>query len=318
MAFINLKMTRNRSIGVLLAAIGILSSPVCSAYWGAVGHNDHSDMEHEYPYVKNSLDEQMRLLRASKMTWYRTSCQSTNCAALISAAAAHGINILKSLGIKPDADMDEAANYSRAYTFAVAQGAKYNYAFKFFEASNELDNWVGMVGDGSARSQYSQARYLQARGTIRGLVDGLHAANSSAKVVVDDAGWCHYGFLQMLWEDGVRWDVTGFHWYSDQGNIEHAGCNNANVLAKHAAFGPPVWITEFNYKVSHATPDANGTAAWMGEFIAQLQSVASTYKLQVAFAYELFDESNLSGPNGHYGIYTSDAVAKYSIASMIK
>jgi hypothetical protein len=316
-----LRRARATLICALISAVGTLSSSISPAAtvntafgWGAVGHNDYATYDLTKSYSAISLPAQMQLLTSSGMSWYRTNCQSISCPQLISAAAASGIKVLKSTGLVPDPTLDEAANYSRAYSFAVSDG--HNQSFKYYEAGNELDNWVGMVGDGSARAQYSVPRYLQARGFVRGMIDGLHSANPGAKVVVADAGWCHYGFLEMLWQDGVQWDITGVHWYSDQGNIEHAGCNATNVAAKHAAFGLPVWITEYNAKIANSDPVAQ--AAWLSTFITQIKSIATTYDIQAAFVYELLDESNLTGPNSHYGMFHADGSPKIAIGAMIK
>ncbi|MDP9090786.1 MAG: glycoside hydrolase family protein [Pseudomonadota bacterium] len=281
--------------------------------WGAVGHNDRLSWGSEYPYNKISLQQQMHFLTAAGMNWYRTSCESANCNDLINAANSNGISILKSINLRPDATADEAGNYARAYSYAVAEGNYHNFAFTYFEASNELDNWVGMTGDGSGRSQYDPHRYHQARGLIRGLIDGIHSTDAAAKVLVDDAGWCHYGFLQMLWEDGVRWDITAVHWYSDQGDIEHAGCKGANVAAIHASFGRPVWVTEFNYKEL-------GTAAatWIPSFMSQIRGAASNYRIEAAFVYELLDEPSLQGLEAHFGILDQNGNAKAQFQAVAK
>ena len=306
----------------LISAVGALSSSVGAAAtvntqfgWGAVGHNEYNSYDMTKPYSKIPVTEQMKLLTSTGMSWIRTNCQSISCPQVISAAAASGVTVLKSTGGTPDATLDEAGNYAAAYSFAISGG--HNQSFKYYEAGNELDNWVGgNGGDGSTRAQYNAARYLQARGFVRGLIDGLHAANPGAKVVVADAGWCHYGFLDMLWQDGVQWDITGVHWYSDQGNIEHAGCNKTNVAAKHAAFGLPVWITEYNAKIADSDPVLQ--AAWISGFITQIKSVATTYNIQAAFVYELLDESNLTGPNSHYGVFYGDGSPKIAIGPMVR
>ena len=287
-------------------------------HWGVVGHDDHDIYDNTYVYNKNSFEEQMHLITGSSMSWLRTSCNSASCNKLLTTAEAGGVQILKSIEMSPDSKLDEEANYKRAYASGVTEGSAYVYGFKYFEAGDELDNWVGMKGDGSQRSQYVESRYLQARGFVRGMIDGIHSVDASAKVLVDDAGWCHYGFLRMLWDDGVRWDITAFHWYNNEGNIEKAGCNNANVAQIHAAFGPPVWITEYNSNTAVSKNDPVAEGAWIGTFIAQLRTVAPKYNIQAAFAYELFDEPNLVSPISHYGIFYANGSPKFAIGPMIK
>lgn len=279
-------------------------SQAAEVRWGAVGHSNWVNFGPSYAYNKVPIDRQMQLLAVSGLGWYRTSCVTANCQELINSAKSNGIQLLKASGGKPDTSLSEAGNYERAYSIGVSEAKLLNSAFRYFEAGNELDDWVGLKGDGSAREQYNAQRYLQARGFVKGLIDGIHSANASAQVMVDDAGWCHYGFLQMLWEDGVRWDITAFHWYSDQGNFEHTGCgNHANAAAIHAAFGLPVWITEFNSKAAAASNDPEAEAVWIAAFMNQVHSVADKYGIQGAFVYELLDEPNLSGMESHLGIF---------------
>ncbi len=269
--------------------------------WGAVGHDDKPNLGPGYSYNRQSLDRQMQLLTAAGLHWYRTGCVDKGCADLLAAAQKAGVSILRGIALWPDGHTDESGNYKRAYKYGSDLAREYPQ-FQYFEASNEVDNWVGMKGDGSSRSQYNQDRYPQARGLIKGLIDGVHAGNPSAKVLVDDAGYCHYGFLKALWEDGIRWDITAFHWYADQGNIEKARCNAANVAAIHASFGPPVWITEFNSNIAARDNDDTEAQQWLSEFVAQMFGVARKYKIEGVFVYELLDEPNLPGEQGHYGI----------------
>jgi hypothetical protein len=109
----------------------------------------------------------------------------------------------------------------------------------------------------------------------------------------------------------VRWDITAFHWYSDQGNFEHAGCHNgANVAAIHAAFGLPIWITEYNSKAAATSNDPVAEATWISAFVTQVYSVAGTYGIEGAFVYELLDEPNLSGMESHFGIFDGNGKQK--------
>ena len=305
--------TRRITIGIALLGIGMANlqtsvAETTTVSWGVVGHNDRPATTNLDPYNKIPLQQQFRLLNELGADWYRTSCMPNKCAALLAAAKAARINILDSIIYSPDAAVDEASNYSYAYGHAAGIAKFFGSSVTVYETGNELDDWVHMTGDGSQRSQYNPQRYLQARGAIRGMIDGIHSVNPSAKTIVDDAGWCHYGFLQMLWADGVRWDITGVHWYGNEGNIEEAGCNKANVAEIHASFGKPVWITEFNFKPLQATDDP--AAAWIISFVHQIQRVANKYNIQTAFAYELFDEPDLSLTEDRFGIRNSDGSVK--------
>ena len=297
-------------LGLLFASASFAGDDP-SVRWGAVGHSEWVKFGPGYAYNKIPIKQQMQLLKLAGLGWYRTSCVPSNCDDLVNYAQASGIQILKAIGGTPDATASEASNYSHGYSIGVSEAANEKSAFTYFEAGNELDDWVGMNGDGSGRGQYNVQKYPQARGYIRGLIAGIHSVNAAAQVLVDDAGWCHYGFLQMLWEDGVRWNITAFHWYSNQGNFEHAGCGNgANVASIHAAFGLPTWITEYNSKAAATSNDPLAEATWISAFMNQVYSVGSKYRIEAAFVYELLDEPNLKGMESHFGIFDGNGNQK--------
>jgi len=286
--------------------------------WGAAGHNDRMSLGSNSTYNVISINQQMQLLKAAGLTWYRTACEPADCSLLVSAAEANGINLLFVLEPRPDATQSESANYTLGYQFALSISSAYVGKIKYYEASSELDVWTGLTGsyDGSQRSQYNQTRYALARGFTKGMVDGIHAGDPSAQALVGDTGWCHYGFLQALWADGVRWDVTTFYWYAAQGNVEHAGCNGANVAAIHASFGLPVWITEFNSDTAAKTNDQAGAASWVNQFMGQIDGIASSYRIRGAFAYELLDEPSQQGLEAHFGLFNADGTPKPVVSKM--
>ncbi len=280
--------------------------------WGATGHDDRWARGPEYIYNRAPIAEQLHLLTAAGLTAYRTGCGNGACGNLPNQANELGVTVLAVLELKPDQGLGEQENYKRGYAYGLDSAERYSDNVRYFEAGNELDVWTGIHGDGSNRSHYNYDRYIQARGLIKGLIDGVHAAKPSAMVMVDDAGWCHYGFLQLLWEDGLRWDITAFHWYSNQGNIERAGCNSANVAAIHASFHRPVWITEFNSNIAVTAPK------WLSAFVAQIRDVAPKYDIRAAFVYELLDEPNLKGMEANFGIVDQNGIPKETFSALVQ
>ncbi|MDD5320823.1 MAG: glycosyl hydrolase [Methylococcales bacterium] len=283
--------------------------------WGAVGHNDRPT-DNQYPYNAISLSRQVALLKEAGLRAYRSGCTEQTCSELVTILSRNGMIFLRSIELRPDDKLDEHANYGRGYHHAFNEASKYRGKIKFYEASNELDTWTKMLADGAEGIQYNPIRYHKARGFLKGLVDGIHKADPEAKVLVDNAGWCHYGFLNSLWEDGLRWDITAVHWYSDHGNIEKAGCRNANVAKIHASFGKPIWITEFNKKSSVTEDDQEAAAVWISDFMNQINRIAPKYNIQAAFVYELFDEPTLTGGEQFYGILNHNGKPKAFLHSL--
>lgn len=278
--------------------------------WGVVGHNDRPDRGRAYPYNFFSVSEQMDMASTAGLNAYRAGCLAGTCERLIEETEKRGMIFLRSIEMRPDAKLTPEENYRRGYNHGFKEAQNYTGRIKYYEASNELDNWTKMVGDGSHKLMYNPFRYVRAREFLRGLVDGIHAGDKEARVLIDNAGWCHYGFLKALWADGVRWDITAFHWYSDQGSIERAGCQSANIAEIHASFGKPIWITEYNYRPKKDGYDQEEAGKWISAFINQVKTIAPKYNIQAAFIYELFDEPDEGGSEKHYGIIKEDGEKK--------
>lgn len=237
---------------------------------------------------------------------------------IVPAALAAGITPVVLIEAPPTKGAGEDANYqngmSAAQTCVQQTGVGANVVY---EPGNEVDNWVGMSGDGSDISQYDRNNYLDARGMIRGMIDGIKGLNSAAKVEVHNAGWCHYGFLKGLWADGVRWDITGEHWYGDQGDLLKAGCQNGvNILdLLHTSFGKPIVISENN--VNANTTIGAFTKQQMASYfqaeMPELDGVAKQYDLESVDIFFLQDIPNYL----NYGIYNGDGT-KSEAYSVVK
>jgi hypothetical protein len=90
--------------------------------------------------------------------------------------------------------------------------------------------------------------------------------------------------------DAVGFEITGYHWYSEQGDIEKAG-GTTNILQALASFGKPIWMTEFGRR--HGSLGNGGLddqAAYTEKTMAQYKRVAAKYNIEMAHVYELFDQ----------------------------
>jgi hypothetical protein len=234
-------------------------------------------------------------IRTMGLRSIRTGCGGYRDArALMPATCGADLNATLLVGVWPQAGAGEDGNYRRGYDAAKACASEFGPAGIIYEASNEVDNWVHMQGDGSDISQYDQGRYREARGLIRGMVDGVHAAGGM--VEVHNAGWCHYGFMQALWNDGIRWDITGEHWYGDQGSLTRAGCGGKNVAAELQKFGRPIIITEINANsASGMSKVAMGD--WLSRAMPEIEAIAGQYGIIGAQIFRYRDI-----PEGNWGL----------------
>jgi hypothetical protein len=268
--------------------------------WGVNGHPIRA------AYGTLSMAQQLDLMKDIGISSYRVDVyildQMDTLDQLVSQALPRGIEILPML--QPELGSDEESSYDIGLGFGKAFAERFRSSIRFWELGNEWENWVGVWLDGSRPSRYNTKRYNIVRGMIRGLLDGIHAGDPNSKGIVGNAGWCHYGFQQRLLDDGVNFDITGVHWYSDQGSLLKAGCGNRNILAILARWGKPIWLTEFN------TREETEQDEWLVATMSEVQSVKATYRVERMHIYQLLDEPHLSGHEATYGLAKADGTPK--------
>lgn len=276
------------------------------------GVNGHPFWSHGGVPVTRQLD----LIKQAGLKSYRVDLDNADAGSmnllrtLVTEGAARDIDILPIINLHPERYASEAAAYNAGKAIATA------YAKAFpgmtWELGNEYDNMAIKPGtSGALPLHYDDAKYAVNRGLINGMYDGAKGADPTAKTVVDNAGWHHYGFLQRLAADGVKWDITGTHWYSDQGSITNVGGGGVNSLEILARFNKPIWVTEFNARPGSMGEQAE--AQWLTKTMADWDALASKYNVQAAHIYELLDQPEMgSSPEARYGLYTATGTYKAS------
>ncbi|WP_277186764.1 lipopolysaccharide biosynthesis protein [Caballeronia sp. BR00000012568055] len=282
-------------------------------FYGANGHNNEGGA-----YDISSAALQLSQLQDLGVKLYRNEVYSqasaNHLATVAKTMAAGGVTVypvmLSDINFNSESDA-----YNAGYALGQQTASSYNYPY--FEVSNELDAeaLAGNV-DGVYPQQFDNTKFQLARGVIRGMIAGVKSVNSSAKIIMGGGAWMHYGFDQMLANgtqpDGttghpvVSWDITAWHWYSDQGDITNAcggtGCHD--VLGTLAQFGKPIWINEYGVRPWLGS-DAQIASYLTGNLMmAQFVSVASKYNIQAIQTYELYDDP--AGGEGAYGLIQND------------
>jgi hypothetical protein len=282
--------------------------------WGVNGHPGQGG-----PYASNSPDKQMGDITGAGLKSYRVDLYDASAASIVglqtyvTAGKAHGVKILPVLIPNFLAYADETSAFNAGFALGKTYASTFAADVQVWELGNEYEGQVGPAvpnsgAEGSDMSQYNQAKYALARGALRGLLDGIHAGNPSSKGIINTSGGCRYGFLIGLWNDGVRWDITGEHWYSGSGNIIDVHCKAGaiNKLAFYkTTFGKPIWITEFNWNQnSNKTSIGN----WLTTTMQQWSAVAQQYDIEAAHIYELYDQPGLPGMEAVFGVAGTDGI----------
>ncbi|WP_350029469.1 hypothetical protein [Caballeronia sp. GAWG1-5s-s] len=297
-----------------------------SIFYGANGHNNEGGA-----YDISTPARQLSQLQDLGAKLYRNEVYSqataTKLAGIARSMAAGGVTVFPVLLSDPRTFNSETDAYSAG--FALGQQTATSYRYPYYEVSNELGamTLVGNV-DGVYPQQFDNALFQKARGVIRGMIAGIKSVDTNGKIIIGGDTWLHYGFDDMLWNgtqpDGtaghpkVTWDITGWHWYSEQGDITRAcggtGCHD--VLAALQAFGKPIWLTEFGVRPSYGS-DAQIASYMVGNtMMAQFVAVASRYNLQAIQVYELYDDP--VGGEGNYGLLMNDGVTQKPVYAAFK
>jgi hypothetical protein len=289
------------------------TSTTGSVFYGVNGHISSGGA-----YDTTSMQTQLSQLQDLGVKIYRNDVGDVNSAAMLATAAktmaAGGVTLYPTITIG-QSFQNETAAYNAGYTLA-QQVANQMHA-PYYEIGNELEleTLVGDV-DGTKPTDFDNAKFMIARGAIRGLIAGVKAVDPQAKIVIGALGWLHFAFDQMLAQgtqpDGtsghpvVSWDITAWHWYSDFGDIQNAcgGSGCYNVLSKLQSFGKPIWLTEFGVRPDQGTNAQIATYLTGNNMMAEFASVASTYDIESIQMYELYDDPSYG--EGPYGLLQND------------
>jgi hypothetical protein len=288
--------------------------------WGVNGHPLS-----QAAYFDVSLSAQLGLVCDLEAGWYRIDLGEGSFAALTSrldelltAAAGRRVRLLPvlipSLGAAAAGAEPEAVR-AGAFAFARMVAARYRGRITHWELGNELDAvallrrgdttragtaWTWGDPDGSREEDYDDRRYGRAMAEIRGLAEGIKAADPQATTVVGTAGWLHYGFIaRLVNEDRVPFDVLAWHWYSEMGDMTRVQ-GKLDLLARLARFGKPLWLTETNRRDGSLGGREGEEARYISADLARLRADP---RVGGIFAYELLDEPYF-GESGesHYGL----------------
>lgn len=286
-------------------------------FWGVNGHIGWSA-----PYTNSAAT--IAAIKDLGMKGYRNGC-SSGVAPQIKAfiqnyAADAGVAVYPVLLPDVASAVDEASAYTIGFNLGVEVATNLKGLVPIYEVGNELDSWCILGGsyNGDIASHYDNAKYKICRGAVRGMIAGIRSKDTTTKLAGPAGLWLHYGFHNMLQNgtapDGstgaptVTWDVTAWHWYSDMGDIENASFIHANVLSKIAAYGKPIWITEYGVRSGYSTDEVARTAYLTGATcMADWKRLAATYNIQHTAMYELFDDGR-SGDEGQFGLVLNDGV----------
>ncbi|WP_244173397.1 hypothetical protein [Caballeronia temeraria] len=285
-------------------------------FYGVNGHNNEGGA-----YDTSSAALQLSQLQDLGAKLYRNEVYSqgtaNKLAGIADIIAAGGVTVYPVILMDIANLINETDGYNAG--FALGQQTASSRRYPYYEVTNEMEATL-LLGnvDGVLPSQYDLTKFRILRGVIRGMIAGIKSVDTAGKIIMGGGTWLHYGFQQMLAAgmepDGslghpvVDWDITAWHWYSDQNDITHAcggtGCHN--VLAALKALGKPIWINEFGVRPNYGTDQAIAAYLVGDQMMAQFIALASTYDIESIQSYELYDDPATLQGGGAYGLLQND------------
>lgn len=300
-------------------------APACHAafVWGVNGHptQQATYSSHE------SLEAQLKYLDHLGVTHYRLdltvdtfgvvdsfqSGRSVSFERVLTAAAAHNLQLLPVLTRRPDYRASPLANHRSAYLMARRFATRYGARLRHIEAGNEtedgalrynllVDSVTGLPDTsywaGTDDTHYDPERLKVVVAFLDGMVQGIRHGAPHLQIIINVAGR-HYGFFEALQRAGVDFDIYGVHWYSNM----HYDAGGFAALLKDLGRLPrphlPVWLTEVNRRNgSQAERPGDDQAAWIARLATQLSAYP---QVKAFFVYELLDQPAFASS---YGLVT--------------
>jgi hypothetical protein len=296
-------------------------------FYGVNGHYNDGG-----PYTSN-IAQQVKDMQAMGIKSIRQDANSmsdmTTLANLIPQFAP--IVIQPIFNVYPSASTSETSAYNAYHAYGVTLAGQFAGKVPVIELMNEPEvqyfpSEPANNGQNITDMAASNSAWPAFRGAVRGFIDGFRSVDTTKKTLIasPSVGWLHYGILNGLWNgtapDGTsghptaRWDLTNYHWYQDDGDIENAGNTNTNVLQYlKTAYALPIMMTEIGVQVSESESAIDSYVSTETSFYA---SSASKYGIVGFNWYELYNFQNM---NGFYmGLYSAQGVQNAGRAAAMK
>ncbi len=299
------------------------------------GINGHPFTQSAYTANEVNWQTQLEAVKGLNANWYRVDIRvrvtngvldadvQRNVRQLIDLAKGYGIRILPILFASDvAADDSNTVVYNKAFAAARSFSQAFAADFEVYDLDNESENkailkkgdsyidqngvtatWNFGPPDGDETWQYQPARFERTRALLSGLSAGIKAGDQNAKRMFS-GNWLHSGFYKRLKNDGVPFEIIGWHWYWS--NIRQI--NGRDFIDEVATLAPEVWFTEFNRSGGDLATDGSKVPE---EQAAYVQETLEIYKkdprIKALFAYELLDQPAIAPQAGQaeasYGLF---------------
>ncbi|MEP6611061.1 MAG: glycosyl hydrolase 53 family protein [Mucilaginibacter sp.] len=273
------------------------------------------DLGFIYYRIDASCNDSGKIIHESTFFELARACSQANIKLLPMITAERFINYHDTLS---------AINGAKKLTSQFAKN--YGKYFDHYELGNELD--IRILNDiknrkspGTLASDYGNGSEIQIIAAyLKGMNAGIKEQDPNAKTIIDMSE-THYGFISLLKNLNVSFDIIGSHFYPNKSYDQSPDFKSLMTnLAKIYNFSKPIWITELNHFLGSANYGIHfnredDQAAILNNYIANCRKIRNVKAL---FIYELLDEPTLKVPraNGYernFGIIKRDSDTKLPV-----
>lgn len=239
-------------------------------------------------------------------------------------------------------DTDLAIVEQTAYNDAKSYVEKVVDLVTDFEMSNEVPLYPGILKETDTYGQVSsdfdteagrfQAAHL--KGVSRAIRDVATETGKQLRIILGTVNR-YYGFLKFMQENGVEFDVVGYHiypWENHAALDQDPWFGQGGPIGQLAQFNKPIHINEFNsgeiYAGMPGQPETTNYENQVGKDVTE-RGFRGLYKhlntivnqklanIESVHFYEACDEPHKSEPENRFGLYYDTSMEQPKISLLI-
>jgi len=266
--------------------------------WGINGHPFS-----QAAYQDKTWDDQFQFLKDLKVGYYRVdvsldkngwSKKDQSFFSFIKKLKEHNVTLMPVIFPNEGKMLDDSASvYETYYKQGKVFTQRYGALLDVVEVGNEWDVKLtkSRKVDGTRASHYDLVKAQRRMWLLAGFIDGMKAVNPRIKVSVS-LGWTHWYYLELLRRYNVNYDIMGYHWYSDMGDITNVRKPYGNFLPQlKEKYKKEIWITEFNTHNGTLKSSFEAQQRYIRKSLENILKQKNT--VNGVFIYELFDQPAL-------------------------
>lgn len=285
-----------------------------SFVWGLNGHPVT-----QQNYRDSSWADQIHFLKDLQINYYRVdvplkkesgiATSDASFLKLLNVLRGHEINTMPVVFPKDLDSNDSLTAYQSYFEQGKVFAERYGRFVNVLEVGNELDLKLMVKNktyDGTKAYHYNLSAARRKMWLLAGFIDGLKSVKPTLKVSLS-LTWTHFYYLDLLKQYNINYDIVGYHWYSNMGDITKVRAPYDDILYKiKRKYSKEIWITEFNTHVGTKRNSFDDQDIYIRQSLGNIlkQGIVTGF-----FIYELFDQAALKNkyPNeADFGIVYRD------------